>query len=232
MRSECVAPAHAAADLLRLQQAGTCAAENVALASQVTNVAAAFGADNNGISLRLPNLVNANGDATVQGELTFGIATQSDNPLPATGLTVLAADGNGEFTTTYNGMPLPSLIDSGNADYAFDDATLPVCDTGSFIGYYCPAVAPQNLSAIVAGAGVGRRRAARSILPFLIPTASSWAPPHMADLPAVAAPRGSAGVCRSSSAGPCISDSRSGPVAPSPDPTTLTERGAQPVPDS
>lgn len=153
--SACVAPATPLPMYYGCAGGGTCAAENVALASQVTNVAAAFGSDNNGISLRLPNLVNANGDATVQGELTFGIATQSDNGLPATGLTMLAADGNGEFTTTYNGTPLPSLFDSGNSDYAFDDATLPVCDTGSFIGYYCPAVAPQNLSAIVAGAGSG-----------------------------------------------------------------------------
>ena len=38
---------------------------------------------------------NANGDTTVTGELLFGIATQTDNALPTTALTVLGADANG-----------------------------------------------------------------------------------------------------------------------------------------
>jgi hypothetical protein len=73
--------------------AGACSAENVALASQVTNPVTMFGADNNGIIVSLPNLQNANGDMSATGELIFGIATQSDNALSATGLTVLGADG-------------------------------------------------------------------------------------------------------------------------------------------
>ena len=64
----------------------------LALVDQVTNPVALFAADNNGIIIDLPNLQNANGDASVQGELTFGLATQADNALPATGLTVLGAD--------------------------------------------------------------------------------------------------------------------------------------------
>lgn len=62
--------------------AGACTAENVALAAQVTNPVALFASDNNGVIVNLPNLVDANGDASVQGELIFGIATQSDNALP------------------------------------------------------------------------------------------------------------------------------------------------------
>jgi hypothetical protein len=134
--------------------AGVCTAENVALALQVTNPVAMFAADNNGIIVNLPSLINANGDASVQGELTFGIGTQTDNALP-TGLTVLGTDANGDFTATYNGgtTALPALIDSGTDAYAFSDPSIVVCSTGAFIGYYCPAVAPLALFAVNSGVG-------------------------------------------------------------------------------
>ncbi len=132
--------------------AGTCTAENVALALQVTNPAVLFAADNNGIIMTLPSLQNANGDSTVQGELTFGLATQADNPLPATGLTMLAADAQGDFEATYNGAAtaLPALIDSGADSYEFNDPVLAAspCTTPPWVGYYCPAVAPQSASAV------------------------------------------------------------------------------------
>jgi hypothetical protein len=143
--------------------AGVCTAENAALAVQVANPVAMFAADNNGIIVNLPNLQNANGDATVQGELIFGIATQTDNALPATGLTVLGTDSGGDFKTTYtngNGVAavLPGLIDSGTDAYAFDDPTIPVCPaatSGVFGGfYYCPTVAPQSVFAVNTGVGV------------------------------------------------------------------------------
>jgi hypothetical protein len=133
--------------------AGTCTAENAALAAQVANPVAMFAADNNGIIINLPNLQNANGDASVQGEVIFGIATQTDNALPATGLTVLGADANGDFTVNYNGgaTGLAALIDSGTDSYSLDDPTITVCATGAFIGYYCPAVAPESVSAVNTG---------------------------------------------------------------------------------
>jgi len=138
--------------------AGVCTAENAALSAQVTNPVAMFAADNNGIIVSLPNLVNANGDASVQGEVIFGIATQTDNALPAAGLTVLGANASGDFTATYtiNGVAtvLPALIDSGIDSYAFSDPTIAVCASGAFVGYYCPAVAPQATSAINTGVGV------------------------------------------------------------------------------
>jgi hypothetical protein len=107
------------------------------------------------VLINLPNLVNANGDAEVQGELIFGLSTQSDNMLPATGLTVLGADGNGDFTATYNGSStvLPALIDSGTDAYGFNDPTIAACASGAFVGYYCPAVAPQSLFAVNTGSG-------------------------------------------------------------------------------
>ena len=139
--------------------AGVCTAENIALPDQVTNPVSMFPSDNNGIIVSLPNLINANGDSSVQGELTFGIATQADNSLPVTGLTVLGADPEtGDFTATYNGgtAQLQALIDSGTAAYASDDPTMAACTSsaGVFIGYYCPAVSPQSVFAVNAGVGV------------------------------------------------------------------------------
>ncbi len=135
--------------------AGVCTAENVAASAQVTNPVTGFAADNNGVIVNLPNLQNANGDTTLQGELVFGIGTQTDNALPATGITILGADATGHFTATYNGAsaPLPALIDSGTDSYAFGDPTIPVCNTGAFVGYYCPATAPQPLFAVNVGVG-------------------------------------------------------------------------------
>ena len=150
----CVAAAAPLAVYYGCAGSGACAAENVALALQVANPVALFAADNNGIIVDLPDLANANGDVAVNGTLIFGIATQPDNALPTT-LTVLAADANGDFTAAYNGAgtALPALIDSGTDSYAFDDPTIPVCGTGAFVGYYCPTVAPQSVSAVNTGAG-------------------------------------------------------------------------------
>jgi hypothetical protein len=140
--------------------AGTCTAENAALTVQVANPVAMFAADNTGVIINLPNLQNANGDASVQGELIFGIETQTDNALPATGLTVLGTDANGDFTATFNGNAtvLPALIDSGTDSYAFNtnDPAIPVCTTGNLLflgGYYCPTVAPLSVYAVNTGVG-------------------------------------------------------------------------------
>jgi hypothetical protein len=169
----CVAPATPLPFYYGCTAAGACTAENIALAGQVANVAAMFAADNNGILVNLPNLVNANGDAVVQGELIFGLSTQSDNLMPAAGLTVLGADSSGHFTATYNGSgtALPSLIDSGTDAYAFDDPTIAVCSTGAFIGYYCPAVPPQSAHAVNTGVGVNN---ASSTIDFAIADPNSF----------------------------------------------------------
>ena len=152
----CVSPGTPLPIYYGCSTAGACAAENAPLALQVTNVVSAFTADNNGVIVNLPNLVSANGDVSVQGELIFGISTQTDNMLPASGLTVLGTDANGDFKASYNGSAtlLPALIDSGTDAYAFDDQTIPTCSTGAFVGYYCPTVAPQPASAQNIGVGV------------------------------------------------------------------------------
>jgi len=135
--------------------AGACSAENVPLNEQVANPVAMFAADNTGVVIQLPNLANANGDATVQGELIFGIDTQADNSLPTTGVAVLGANSSGDFTATYNGgtTALPALIDSATDAYSFNDPTIGVCSSGAFVGYYCPAVAPLSVFAVNTGVG-------------------------------------------------------------------------------
>jgi hypothetical protein len=138
-----------------------CTAENLALAGQVTNPVAAFAADNNGVIVDLPRLQSPNGDATVQGQIIFGLSTQTDNALPATGLTVLGADpATGDFSATFNGgtAVLPALIDSGSDDYAFADPNIATCtatppNNPFWVGYYCPAMAPQSVFAVNTGVG-------------------------------------------------------------------------------
>jgi hypothetical protein len=152
----CVNPTTPLALYYGCTAAGACTAENIPLASQVTNPVAMFAADNNGIIVSLPNLQNANGDASVTGQVIFGIATQTDNVLPSVGLTVLGADAHGDFTALYNGgtTVLPALIDSGTDSLSFDDPTMAVCSSGTYVGYYCPKVAPQSVYAVNTGVGM------------------------------------------------------------------------------
>lgn len=169
----CVSPATPLAVYYGCTTAGACTAENIALADQVTNPVAMFATDNNGVIVNLPNLQSPNGDVSVQGELIFGIATQSDNALPASGLTVLGADAQGNFTATYNGgtTALPARIDSGTDSYSFDDPTIAVCSSGAYVGYYCPAVAPQSLFAVNTGVGANN---ATNTVDFAIADPSSF----------------------------------------------------------
>jgi len=138
--------------------AGVCAAEDVALAQQVTNPVAKFAGDNNGVIVSLPNLVNANGDLVVTGTLLFGINTQADNMLPVGGLTVLGTNASGDFSASYtNGATvltgLSSWIDSGSDGYEFNDPGVATCTDANWVGYYCPTVSPLALSATNTGLG-------------------------------------------------------------------------------
>ncbi len=107
-------------------------------------------------------MINANGDGSLQGELIFGISTQSDNTLPATG-NDRARHGSderrfyrdlasGDHATVHTAA---DLIDSGTTTRLSSDPTITVCSTGSFGGsYYCPASAPRSLFAVNSGVGV------------------------------------------------------------------------------
>ncbi len=136
--------------------AGTpCVPVGVPLNEQVTNPVAFFATDNNGVIVTMPKLVNANGDSMVQGTLTFGIDTQTDNALPASGLTVLGVNAAGDFNVAYNGaMGLPGRIDSGAGTYFFDAPSLTNQGCiGQWAGYYCPVPAPLIVSAVISGVG-------------------------------------------------------------------------------
>jgi hypothetical protein len=154
--SACVAAAAPLSMYYGCTTAGVCTAENVPLDAQVANPATRFPSDNNGIILTMPNLQNGNGDSMVTGVLIFGLGTQTDNQLPPTALTMLAADSNGDFLATYNGATtqVPALIDSGTDAYLFDDPAIAVCTSAAWVGYYCPAVAPLATSAVNMSASI------------------------------------------------------------------------------
>ncbi|MDB5958129.1 DUF3443 domain-containing protein [Ramlibacter sp.] len=123
--------------------AGTpCAASTAPLASQVTNPVALFAADNNGVTIALPQ-VPLGGLPVVTGILTFGIGTQADNQLGAA--TVYTADSQGNITTVYKGRSLRGFVDSGSNGIFFRDTTLPCTP-----GFYCPPT-PLTLDATFTG---------------------------------------------------------------------------------
>ncbi|MGH9413062.1 MAG: DUF3443 family protein, partial [Terriglobales bacterium] len=116
-----------------------CTETLIPLADEVQNPVSLFAKDNNGEMISLPGIADA-GAASVDGTMTFGIGTQSDNQL--TGLTVIGANqGFGDFETIFNGHTYQnSVIDSGsNANFFLDAQTLsiPTCSDGNS-GFYCP----------------------------------------------------------------------------------------------
>ena len=120
--------------------AAGCTAATVPLTSQVANPVPFFAVNNKGVALELPP-VPPGGAGTLSGSLIFGIETQPNNQLGAA--TVLQANSQGNFTTTYKGVSYPSsFIDSGSNAIFFPDAAIPTCS-----GFYCPP-APLALSAV------------------------------------------------------------------------------------
>jgi Protein of unknown function (DUF3443) len=124
---------------------------------QVTNPVIAFPVDNNGVIVELPALPSSGTQATVTGNLVFGIGTESNNQLTnANVFTVACADN---FNTTFEGQSFavdPSscanqvfggFLDSGsNALYFFDAASvLPDCAADP--AFYCPT-SLTSLSAV------------------------------------------------------------------------------------
>lgn len=114
---------------------------NVAVleANQVSNPVAFLSTDNNGIILQLPS-IGASGASSAQGYLVLGIGTRSNNN--PVGATVLTADGNGNFGTTFQGSSYSgSFIDSGsNGLYFPQPSSLSTCGSSSDVsGWFCPS---------------------------------------------------------------------------------------------
>jgi hypothetical protein len=121
----------------------SCVSTRMLASKEVMNPVAAFPTDNNGMVIRLP-AVPAAGQASVTGQLVFGVGTQQNNTLPANA-TVIALDKYGTFTTQYKGQVFnQSVIDSGTLSYAFPDNTIPY----SVLDLYTPA-SSLNLSATI-----------------------------------------------------------------------------------
>lgn len=122
-----------------------CQVTTASLAQQLQNPVWMFPQDNNGIVLQFPS-VTPGGQATVNGVITFGIGSQSNNGLG--GATVFTTDFSGNFTTVYAGKSYSnSFIDSGsNGIFFLDSATtgFPLCSSDS--SFYCPA-GTQNRNA-------------------------------------------------------------------------------------
>jgi hypothetical protein len=107
------------------------------IAEQLPNPVSPFATDNNGVIIELPS-VNAEGVVSANGELIFGIGTQSNNALGSA--SVLTLNGNGDFTTSFQGKTFTnSFVDTGsNALFFLNSAStgIPACKDVTF--FYCP----------------------------------------------------------------------------------------------
>jgi Protein of unknown function (DUF3443) len=127
-----------------------CSATAVPLQQQLQNPVWLFPQDNNGVLISLPS-VPAQGSASVDGSLIFGIGTQSNNALGTA--KVYTTDNQGNFSTTYNGSTYSaSSLDTGSNGIFFLDSTtvgIPTC-TGGNSHFYCPS-STVSFTAINAG---------------------------------------------------------------------------------
>jgi hypothetical protein len=129
--------------------ANACFNTRMTVGKEVMNPVAAFPRDNNGTIIRLPKLP-AGGQASVTGELIFGIGTQSNNALPSN-VNILALDEHGEFTTQYQGQAFNwSALDSGTNGFAFQDDSIPTTS-----GWYTPSSALNLAATMEATSGKG-----------------------------------------------------------------------------
>jgi Protein of unknown function (DUF3443) len=115
--------------------ASNCPQVTASLTQQVPNPVTHFAADNNGTLVQLPSIA-AEGVATAQGSLIFGIGTQANNGLGSA--QVYTTTAGGIFTATYNGTTLnSSLLDTGSNALFFPDSSIAVCAANAS-GFYCP----------------------------------------------------------------------------------------------
>ena len=128
-----------------------CVVTSESIANQVVNPVVLFAKDNNGVVIQFPQVSGA--EVSVNGTLTFGIGTQSDNALGSA--TVYGIDPTtGNFTTTYGGVAYTDegFLDTGSSGLFFLDSTttgIPTCSDDPT--WYCPA-STMNLSAVNQGA--------------------------------------------------------------------------------
>ncbi|MFM0207021.1 DUF3443 domain-containing protein [Paraburkholderia sediminicola] len=118
----------------------------VPINGQITNPVSLFGQDSNGVILEMAQ-VSDSGSASAQGTLVFGIDTQPNNVLSGTTATLMMTNGNGDFTSTYNGTTqTKTFFDSGSTVMFFPDLSIPI-DSSS--GYYIPTTTVGRSSSLV-----------------------------------------------------------------------------------
>jgi hypothetical protein len=163
---------------------------------QVTNPAFNFPADNNGVILELPTVPGF--AATVDGNMIFGIGTQSNNGLGSA--TVFTLDQFDSFTTKLGTQVLTSsFIDSGSNGLFFPDGSLSICASSPF--WYCPA-STTPLSATNVGAN-----GATNTIPFSVDNFETVTAAHPSDaaFSNLAGPLGTPNTC-TTSGGSCEFD--------------------------
>lgn len=159
----------------------------VPVAQQVSNPVASFSGDNNGVMLQLPS-VDAYGAASVQGTLTFGIGTQSNNALPAAAKAYPVSSDGYTITTTYKGQTYPSFLDSGSNLLYFDDGAITTC-TLYAASWYCPALA--NGQTLNLSAQLSASNGSSSVINFSLINATVLTTNSYAAFPSIGAPMGS-----------------------------------------
>ena len=126
-----------------------CASIATPLTMQVTNPVIKFDTDNNGVIIALAS-VPADGSATVEGTMTFGIDTQTNNASGSQA--VITVDPSyGNFTTVFNGQSYDqSFLDTGSNGLFFPDTSIQQCANSGLSDFYCPA-SSVALSASITG---------------------------------------------------------------------------------
>lgn len=136
--------------------ASGCTGSTAALNEQTSNPVAFFALDNQGVVLTMPPLADSTGAVNMQGTLSFGINTQTNNTTSGVaGLNVYQASAQGNFfstlmattgytvsSTTYTS----SFIDSGSNGIYLPGTTIPSDPT---YGWFIPTV-PSSIIQVTA----------------------------------------------------------------------------------
>jgi hypothetical protein len=140
-----------------------CTATSLPLDAQVRNPVALFGPGyDNGTAIALPPLDGVS-NAPLQGTLTFGIGTRTNNQLG--NAKIFRTDGAGYVATTYAGTRVQAMLDTGTPQILFHDDEIQRCAAPISTFVYCPASATQ-ITAIIESADGVRDTVGVSIVPL------------------------------------------------------------------
>lgn len=148
---------------------GHCTSVSVPLQSQAGNPVAAMGSDNNGVLIDLP-AVSASGVASLDGNLYFGVGTETNNAPGNASLFTL--DDKGALITQFAGAQLDSsFIDSGSNAYYFNDDALATCKDAT--SFYCPANSAGTALSVPETAGIQGNNGTTASISFTVENADS-----------------------------------------------------------